>query len=178
MLSKRRDQKKHAAALAFHELESIRILSKQILLDQWTSLEYFAYPPGYQQFRGKKPDISVSSSATCVISLVATGNWEDKGQTRALLRDITSKKKSAGLKNNNPFTIAWILEAVEALESLPTVLDRVTKSRAAKMDAVLQLALKSGGVSIEPYPPSAYLTQLVVRVLKRRSKLNGQLKTA
>ena len=174
----RSNQKHDTAGLDFHQLESIRIFSKEILLDQWTSLEYFAYPPGYQHFKGKKPDISVSSTATCVISLVATGKWKANGATGALLREITSKKKSAGLKNNNPFTIAWILEAVESLESLPIVMDGVTKSRTAKMDPILQRALKSGGVSIDSHTlRPAYPTQLVVRVLKRRkSQLN--LKTA
>lgn len=178
MPSKRSDRQATTAALDFPELESIRILSKEILRDQWTSLEYFAFPPGYQHFRGKKSEISVSSSATCVTSLVATGKWKENDQTKVLLREITSKKKSAGLKNNNPFTIAWILEAVEYLSSLPISLDHVIKTRASSMDLVLQRALSGGGVSIEPYPPSAYLTQLVVRVLQRRSKLTSKLRKA
>src|SRR5258706_9394339 len=112
-------------ALDFQELEYIRLLSKQMLRDQETSLNYFAYYPGYQHFRGKAAKISISSSATCVLSLVATGKWKDAAQAKDLLREITSKKKSAGLKNNNPFTIAWILEAVESLKSLPINLDVV-----------------------------------------------------
>jgi len=162
----------------FQKLESIRILAKQISHDQEASLNYFSYYPGYQHFRGKKKDISVSSSATCVLSLVATGKWKDVPRAKTLLKRITSKHKSAGLKNNNPFTIAWILDAVESLKSLPLSPDSIIRMRAAKMDVVLQEALKRGGASITPYPPSAYLTQLVVRVLERRSKLTARLRNA
>jgi hypothetical protein len=46
------------------------------------------------------------------------------------------------------------------------------------MERVLQDAVAEGGVSIGDYPATAYLTQLVVRVLKRRSKLLPDLEEA
>lgn len=176
-MAQTRSEDQTTLPLDFQDLESLRLFSKQILRDQETSLEYFAYPPGYQHFRNKKHDISVSSTATCVLSLVATGKWaiDRAEQSKDLLAHITSKKKSAGLKNNNPFTLGWILEAVNCLQDVSTPLDSRIKARAARMEKVLQQALKTGGVRIQPYPPSAYLTQLAVRVLHRRSKLNASL---
>jgi ATPase family protein associated with various cellular activities (AAA) len=162
----------------FQKLESLRLFAEQTLVNQVPSLNYFRYDVGYQHFRGKQPlKISVSSSATCALSLVATGNWTaDKLSTKKLLEYLLSRKKSAGLRDNNPFTIAWILEPVTALESQSLRLGH--SGKIAKMEKVLRDAVKNGGVSIEPYPPSAYLTQLVVRVLLRRSKLTPKLKEA
>lgn len=167
-----------ATPLDFQELESLRLYAKQILQNQETSLKYFEYGVGYQHFRGKNK-ISVSSSATCVISLVATDKWKaSKEDTKDLLEYLTSRRKSAGLKDDNAFTVAWILESVAALERKSASLGRTAKNRVARLERVLQDALSSGGVSIEPYPPSAYLTQLVVRVLRARSKLNVRLRRA
>src|SRR5581483_5036863 len=56
----------------------------------------------------------------------------------------------------------------------------------SKMEEMLQGEIKSGGggvgikpepleAEIKPYPPSAYLTQLVVRALRRRGKLDNDL---
>ena len=92
--------------LDFSKLAYLRLRSKQILEDQETSLEYFAHDDGYQHYKGKNK-ISVSSTATCVLSLVATGKWRaDKARTKALLSALISKKTSAGLPDDNPFTVA------------------------------------------------------------------------
>src|SRR5882724_8685338 len=103
----------------FRHLASLRLLCKQILQEQPTSLKYFEFEEGYQHYRGKNK-ISVSSSATCVLSLVATGEWvrdrrRTKSNTKALIHKLVEKTKSAGLDDHNPFTEAWILEAVSAL---------------------------------------------------------------
>jgi hypothetical protein len=166
--------------LDFQKLESLRLLSRQILQDQVSSLNYFAFDGGYQHYKGKDK-ISISSTATCVISLVATGSWPaDRAQTKALLKFLISKDTSAGLPNDNPFTIAWILEAVTALQDYSDPLDTSSKAIIIKMEKMLQNGVKSGrgGVRIKSYPPSAYLTQLVVRILRRRSKLTKSLETA
>ena len=70
--------------LEFSKLAYLRLRSKQILEDQEVSLEYFAHDGGYQHYKGKDK-ISVSSTATCVQSLVATGLWKsDKPRERKL----------------------------------------------------------------------------------------------
>jgi len=165
-------------ALDFQKLECLRLFSRQLLQDQEASLRYFKYDVGYQHYEGKNK-ISVSSSATCVLSLVATGKWRaDKAKTQELLHRLILKNTSAGLPKNNPFTIAWILEAVDALEKYSAPLDPTDTAHVAKMERMLQGTVKRGrgGVKIEDYPPSAYLTQLVVRVLHRRSQMTEKLR--
>jgi hypothetical protein len=165
-------------AIDFRKLECLRLFCRQIQQDQVASLKYFANDEGYQHVRGNNK-ISVSSSATCVVSLVATDSWKaDKAPTKALLQYLISKKTSAGLPDNNPFTIAWILEAVTALEGLYEPLDPSDNVRVAEMEELLQKEVEEGhgGVRIEKYPPSAYLTQLVVRSLHRRGKLKDELR--
>jgi hypothetical protein len=161
-------------------LESLRILSRQILKYQGTSLRYFGFKNGFKHTKAGDDKISVSSTATCVLSLVATGRWMNgKLQTRELLEELISKKTSAGLNDDNPFTIAWILEAVTALEEpYSEPLGSSARNRVAEIENRLQDAIRAGGVSIDDYPPSPYLTQLVARALRNRSKLNDELQNA
>ena len=165
--------------LDFEKLESLRLSCRQIQQDQLASLKYFEYGVGYQHVRGKN-DVSVSSSATCVLSLAATGLWaktHNPADTKSLLRDLISRDRSAGLEPNNPFTTAWILEAVSALKNYSNLLDPGDHEGILQKEKILQDQIKNdnGGVKIAPYPASAYLTQLVVRVLRRRDKLLPEL---
>jgi hypothetical protein len=164
-------------AIGFPKLECLRLFCRQIQENQVASLRYFAYDVGYQHMRGNNR-ISVSSSATCVLSLIATDKWNaEKGPTKALLQNLISRKTSAMLPDNNPFTIAWILEAVTALEGRHEPLDPGDNVRLAEMEELLEKEIRdgNGGVRIGNYPPSPYLTQLVVRTLHRRGKLNEDL---
>jgi hypothetical protein len=161
----------------FPRLESLRLFCRQILQDQVASLQYYSHDVGYQHFKGKNK-ISISSTATCVLSLVATGSWPlNKTQTKELRHYLLTRKTSAGLPDNNPFTVAWILEALTALQPYAEPLEPADTERVAEMEEVLRSAIKNGGVSIEGYPPSAYLTQLVVRALRNRGKLDDPLAT-
>ena len=125
---------------------------------------------------------SVSSSATCILSLVATGSWQevaDKKQNKPTPEILLTRKKSAGLRANNPFTNAWILEAVTALENrYSDSLNDLERELVAKKERLLQTHNIFGGVgaNMKPYPPSGYLTQLVVRTLIRRSQLKNERK--
>lgn len=167
------------AGIDFRELECLRLFCRQILKNQVASINYFAYETGYQHVRrNNEGHISVTSSATCVLSLVATDSWKaDPGQTRALLHYLISRDASAGLPPRNPFTIAWILEAITALENRSEILDDGDKKLVGQMEETLRKKIEAGGggVCIESYPPSAYLTQLVVRALRKRGKLPEEL---
>lgn len=179
--------------LDFSKLAYLRLRCKQILEDQAASIDYFGHDEGFQHYKGKNK-ISVSSSATCVLSLVATHSWKaDKARTKALLSALISKQTSAGLPDNNPFTVAWILEAVTSLQPYSDDLQQTECARVSEMEQILQDAVKNGAVTIKnpesqqaaktgavtiDYPPTAYLTQLVVRVLKGRKKLTNDLEKA
>jgi hypothetical protein len=159
--------------LDFGTLESLRLLCTEILSDQAHSLHHFEYQSGYQHIK-ESQKISISSTATCVVSLVATHKWPtDKPETKKLLKHLISKDTSADLPSKNPFTNAWILEAITALErGHSDPLDKNEQNMVEQKERDLQEEIKRGcgGVGIEPYPASAYLTQLVVRSLRNRGK--------
>lgn len=193
----------------FESLESLRLLCSEILQSQAKSLGYFEYQTGYRHLRIHKKR-SVSSTATCVLSLLANRKWAaSPSDTKELLNYLVGRKKSAGLAEDNPFTTAWILEAVTELLPYSEALDQVANEELARKQAVLQKYIEDspdGGISmpadetpkteqsaqktpggeeklagektnsktekIPSYPPSAYLTQLVVRVLDRRKSLS------
>lgn len=166
----------------FEKLESLRLFCKQILKHQLDSLIHFRSDLGFKHIENQGKDkTSVSSSATCILSLIATGSWKlDRTQSKKLIKNLLLREQSAGLEPNNPFTTAWILEAASALEKrYPDLLDRSDYESIEKKEAVLENEIKSskdGGVSMKPYPSSGYLTQLVVRALDHRKKLTPDLK--
>jgi hypothetical protein len=177
------DGQRTATPFGFPELERLRLFSKQILRDQLASLTYFKHSYGFKHLRTSK-SVSVASSATCILSLVATNSWTDyspEARTRALAKFLIKQNTSADLPKNNPFTLAWILDAVTALElAYPGLaLDRNDLRRVARKEKILQVEIRRdhGGASIPPYPASAYLTQLIVRALERRSRLTDGLRT-
>lgn len=161
----------------FAKLEALRLLSKKILDDHARSLRYFEFDNGgYGHIDNQK--CSISSTATCVISLTERGLWgPQKAKTKALIGYLLAKDKSAGLPRDNPFTAAWILEAVHALKDLSDALDEPETDEINKKIDVLREAMnsESGGVSMGPYPPPGYLTQLAVRALRDWQKLSGDL---
>jgi len=163
----------------FAKLEALRLLSRKLLADHESSLNYYAFEGGgFGHVNNTK--CSVSSTATCVLSLTARSIWgnseETKAKTKKLIEHMLSKRNSARLPLDNPFTTAWVLEAVTALEKYAKPLSEADELLIAKKVRVLQKRLKSGGVSMKPYPPSGYLTQLVLRALQNRNELPDKLK--
>src|SRR4029077_2799452 len=105
-------EEKQAFLRDFSNLESLRRFCTEMQQYQITSLNYFKHGVGFRHVEGRDK-VSVSSSATCVLSLVATGNWTaSPADTKMLLKQLLSRETSAGLPPDNPFTIAWILDAV------------------------------------------------------------------
>jgi hypothetical protein len=137
---------------------------------------------------GKK--LSKASTATAVLSLIATGKWNPvnsaisvpwSGHSRELAERLLREKwESAGLPPENVFTTAFILEAVTVLERTFVPSDPPLDSNAhnrkllGKAERILRESVQaSGGAKVLDYPPSGYVTQLVVRTLARRNKLGG-----
>jgi hypothetical protein len=182
MPTTRGDSRKTATPFDFPKLEQLRLLSRQILRDQLASLTYFKHSYGFKHLASSN-GVSVASSATCILSLIATNKWTSystEAKTRALLKFLAKRNTSADLPDDNPFTVAWILDAVTALERAYPGASLDCSDLIAKKERILQDEIRrdGGGVSIPPYPASAYLTQLTVRALDRRSKLTLKLRTA
>jgi hypothetical protein len=173
----RSDDQGKTPPLDFQELERLRLFSREILRNQLASLEYFAHGYGFKHLEESK-HVSVASSATCVLSLVATDDWRihsTRAKSKALAKYLIAQNTSAGLDDDNPFTLAWILDGVRALEGLAGPLEPEQLRGVRRKEKILREAVRdaNGGVRINPYPSSAYLTQLVVRVLH---PLTGRLR--
>ena len=92
---------------------------------------------------------------------------------------------SAGLKRNNPFSLSFIAEGVLDLGLAEDYPDKETHEKTIKTEIVPlllrhikrphALLAAAGGVSIDPCPPSAYLTQLAFRVLRRCHEEYGEI---
>ena len=91
---------------------------------------------------------SMASTATCVSGLIATGAWtsSDPWQSRSrelATRLLNSKWESAGLSQNNPFTVAFMLEAVTYLLELGPnpPLDRAERRKEQRAERLLKDAI-------------------------------------
>jgi len=129
---------------------------------------------------------SCASTATCVSSLVGAGLWNADHplweRTELVARRLLKKpRKSAGLDPDNPFSLAFISEAVLDLQLACPEYSRAEEHLKTIRNDIAPLLVESvnatGAVKIEYYPESAYLTQLVTRVLLRVGELDSQLRT-
>lgn len=243
----------------FERLNPIRLALEERLDGAVASLMAYADPPTGGFFHlhqpkdepdGKAPgerrdgDPSHASSATCASYLLASGRWisrvgEDKawapwtGRADLLRRKlIHSPWRSAGLAVGNPFTVAFLLEAVADLAEAgamelrhaeesgevltrrddfgvgtaavewpdPDVDPNDREDRAALdasphsepcrgfevcgfdddqivahwVAALGKLVEAKGGLNIDEFPPTAFLTYKAVRALKRHSALSTE----
>ncbi|MBX3024678.1 ATP-binding protein [bacterium] len=170
--------------LGFAALEELRRFVAEILKGQSGSLRRYFNPDihGFQHTGGEnKTSPSIASTGTCVVALLATGRWNDKeapwhDDAPELAAAILSKEwTSAALAANNVFSVAWVLETITALENagIDLRLDGKAKQRISQAEEILVASLEDGSAAIEDYPASAYVTQLAVRVLVRRQKLEN-----
>lgn len=149
-------------------------------------------------------DYSKASTATCLAFLGAAGllqaradvdqevaeanentpPWSEK--LSELRREIIfGDWDSAGLGPDNPFTVSFLLEAVHLLSGGRDGLEnRENEVVNAKIDSLIEEVLRNGGqdvaggVRIEHYPPTAFLTQAAVRVLQRWERLSEDARGA
>lgn len=176
--------------LTFRQLADLRLYLRELQALHRRSLRVY-YDPRSGGFRHKldekpKPnpdDFSRSSTATCVISLIATDQWRKQPapeQEEEPWRDSEPKLingfldqewASAGLPADNLFTVAFCLEAATELRRVApgTALDDRRTQRWDDGVGILQKAVASGpkALNVQEYPPSTYIAQLVVRTLKK-----------
>jgi hypothetical protein len=138
----------------FRELADLRLFLRDLRDRHAESLlAYYDAPSGGFYHRHDEHIVgrfSKSSTATCVLSLVAADQWRDGTWNDGTQRLITGLLKgpweSAGLDKNNVFTVGFILEAVtELLRLTPTThLGRGPLSRLRKHRGSSKTPLPTG----------------------------------
>lgn len=167
--------------MEFRELADLRLFLLELRAKQVESLAvYYDKKSGGFYHRHDNPTPgkpSRASSSTCILSLIATNEWHQgpwQARTATLVQKLLAKPwKSAGLEPDNAFTVGFIFEAVsELIRAEPGVqLNRAGRVGIARAQKILQGEAAKGALSVQGYPPSAYVTQLVVRALRREDAL-------
>lgn len=161
----------------FEELALLRSELQQILAGGVGSLQAF-YSPGPGGFvhrldlsgSGKGTHWSKSSTATCLAFLGAMAllDREPWGSKRSVLRStiVASDWGSAGLEPGNPFTVSFLLEALADLGGRRVLSgpERVVVNRRL---AGLRRAMRKGGIALQGFDPTAFLTYKAVSAVRR-----------
>jgi len=178
--------------LTFEQLDALRAYLERILSNAPASLRHYhdATSGGFvHEVDPEKPprkpgDFSKASTATCLAFLAANGlirktPWSE--HLHELRREIVlnpSSWSSAELPANNPFTTSFMLEAVHVLSGGMENLDSDERAVVRAKLALLNKELSAGGVRIAKYPPTSFLTQSVVRVLRQWDSLKPHARKA
>lgn len=171
--------------LQFAELRELREYLGEVLEGAPASLRHFqeTYLGGFVHQGDKTPDpddpFSKASTATCVAFLAAAGQLPDlvpKDKWGALKDKIVDGEvsgadkgrwTSADLPADNPFTVAFLLDAIYNLDGT----DGLSVERKKKVEGYIEQLeeelAKTGGLSISKYDPTAFLTFKAYRVLKK-----------
>jgi hypothetical protein len=175
----------------FGALEALRNYLVSIRQNHVPTMNHYASGDGHGFWHqpSKRGHASLSSTATCVSSLARAGLWTHEDRTwgaaaSVAVRLLRKPWESAGLDENNPFSLSFIAEGVLDLIEAEPYPDS-TRDKRVVTDEIVPILIKevesstapfamAGSVGIKPYPPSAYLTQLAFRVLKRCLPSAGQ----
>lgn len=177
-----------APALEFDDLARLRNLSREIGTKVVESLcnyrvsESGGYlhvlPRDAATKRAAPGKYSGASTATVITFLVRSGRWSESvakgaspvGVAQGLVDRIVVKRpwKSAGLKGDNAFTVAFLLELVGALRDVgATLTDEQLEICRMKLRTLVRLVQRGRGrISIRDEVPNSYLTDLATRVVR------------
>jgi hypothetical protein len=189
-----------ANEFGFLELEHLKNQLAAIRQTHLSTLNYYVSGSntGYWHAPDDRSHASLSSTATCVSSLVGARLWNDEGSllvghTADVAAELITKNTSAGLDDNNPFSLSFVAEGVlDLIKAVPDYANSTDHHRKI-LDETIPILIthlmnetpqkegdkpRRGSISIPPYPPSAYLTQLVFRVLDRCDKATQEIREA
>jgi len=169
----------------FEALGRLKTFLASIRLTHLSTMEHYRSDDGLGFFHQTvdRTKASRSSTATSVASLVHAGLWTERfslwNNTHKVAKKLLTKPwRSAGLKKNNPFSVAFIAEGVlELQKARPDYPGAQAHLNVIKVEAVpiLLQSFKNGAIKIDPYPASAYLTQLAYRILSRLDSVDEKL---
>lgn len=175
--------------LSFEELTRLRAHLRQILDTADASLKTFHVETTGGFTHKVNPGVapakwSKSSTATCLSFLAATGGlghepWhEEEGLVGKIVDD--EEWKSAGLKKDNPFTVSFLLEALADLGGRKKLSQEQYKIVGKKLNLLKKNVLvdEPGGVRLQEYTATAFLTYKAVSALDRWGRLNGEVAEA
>jgi hypothetical protein len=160
----------------FESLKRLMQFLSAVRRNHVRTMEYYLSDDGEGFFHQAEHRLSASrsSTATCIASLVHAGLWIEDTKwgkaTNAIANKLIGKPWiSSQLKENNPFTVSFVVEGILDLQEALSYPDASGHLGLLKTEAVplLQKSIKEGAIGIDPYPHSAYLTQLAFRVLSR-----------
>lgn len=183
----------------FSGLDSLQRYIRSIEVNHVMALNHYHIQgaKGFRHIYGGSPTgsrFSMASTATCILSLTSAGLWTENEpwftETYSLAKEmLTERWTSADLPDNNPFTVPFILEAVLALEQVEheilkdplikqkkSVAINILKSSLCRTAAEDDKYATLGAANVQGYPPSTYLTQLVVRVLKQCNEFTNDIR--
>ncbi len=172
-----------ARTLDFEQLDDLRQYLEDFLSHAVDSMKKYwsEQAGGFQHLRNQqkdKGDFSKTSTATCVALLVRTGRWSipnapwEKAAPALLKAIVKSDWDSAQLTAGNPFTTAFLLEAIDDLQLVTTErLSEDVERGLAKRREGLEAELKKGtGIQVSTYPATSFMTQKVLRAVARYHK--------
>ncbi len=180
--------------LSFAELAKLREHLRQILDTATASLKVFHSEASagfvHKVTPGELPTKwSKSSTATCLSFLEAIGELNPAGEADSesswagesrLVGQIMADKEwaSAGLPKDNPFTVSFLLEALHDLGAAKALDAEQRKKVRGKLKTLKGKVLEGeepGGVSLQKYAATSFLTYKAVAALDRWGKLGGDV---
>lgn len=169
--------------LSFEELTRLRAHLRQILDTADASLKTFHVETtggfAHKVNPGEAPTKwSKSSTATCLSFLAAAGDLGDEpwdGEAGLIDRIVDDKEwRSAGLLEDNPFTVSFLLEALADLGGRKKLSSEQYKVVRKKLKLLKKnvLGKEPGGVRLQEYTATAFLTYKAVSALDRWDRLD------
>jgi DNA polymerase III delta prime subunit len=176
--------------LAFDELNDLRRYLERLLRHASPSIaKYYDDQSGGfvhlldPEHRKGPGHFSNASTATCLAFLTDSGRWAS-GEWAAKQEDLRSAIighddwTSADLPPDNAFTVPFLLDAIYRLGGTRGLNTSTRKEVQRHLDEMKDSVRKgNGGVSVANFPPAAFLTFKVVRVLQTWGQLDDELRS-
>ena len=138
-----------ANEFGFLELERLKNQLAAIRQTHLSTLNYYVSgsETGYWHAPDDRAHASLSSTATCVSSLVAAGLWNDEGsllvgRTADVAAELITKNSSAELDPDNPFSLSFVAEGVLDLIKAAPDYANSAEHRSKVLDEIIPILIQ------------------------------------
>jgi len=163
--------------VTFENLRDLNQSLRSVCARHLKSLTYFESGDGvgfYHHSKYKRGS-SLSSTCACISSLVSAGLWQeefDEAATARIAKALTERRRVSGeLSEDNYYSNAFVIDGVLSLQdAYPTyegASDHLRKLHEEVAPPLIAKLESDGAIGLDPYPVSAYLTELVLRTVRR-----------